>query len=135
MGKLDFFLKPNTNIEEEVIISKRFVDENNKLIPIKIRAITQAENNSIIKRCTIVEKDRQGNRKETLDKTKYSTELVLACVIEPNFKSPEFVEKMGASDPATALNKLLLPGEYIKLSEAVYDIMGMGDIVEQAKNS
>lgn len=139
MSKLEYFLKPLDDIKtKDVVVSNRFKDEKGKPAVIKLRSITQSENNAIMKRCTIREKNRQGLIVENLDKTKYNSELILACIVEPNFKSPEFVKAMGVASPSDALDKLFLPGEFAKLTDAVLEIMGLSNddnnIIEQAKN-
>lgn len=136
MSSLECFLKPEKSEEViEVVISKRFKDEKGKPATIKIKAITEEENNAIAKKCTIKEKNqRTGIVSEHLDRSKYLAELILACVKEPNFKSEEFVTAMGTADPVEALRKLFLPGEYTALSEKVLSVVGVEDITETAKN-
>lgn len=136
MSKLEYFLKP---IEErevlEIEVSNRFRGADGKPATIKVKSITQAQNNSLIKNCTTVTKGKNGQHTESLDRQKYVTELILSCVIEPNFRDASFVQAMGVASPKDALEKLFLPGEYAKISEAVLTVMGMGDLVEEAKNS
>ena len=136
MSKLEYFLNPTLQQEtKEIVVSNRFKDEKGKLAKIKLRAITQAENDALIKKCTYREKNRNGSITETFDKEKYTAQLILNCIIEPNFKSEEFVSKMGTADPVDAIRKLFLPGEYATISEAILDLMGLTtNIGEQAKN-
>ena len=135
MSKLEYFLHPVEEVEiKEIVISERFKGADGKPATIKIKAITQDENNSLIKRCSIREKGANGLINETVDRQKYICELILSCCVEPNFREPEFVTKMGVANPADALTKIFLPGEFSKLSEEVLKIIGMGDILEQAKN-
>lgn len=137
MSKLEYFLNPTEKQEtKEITVSERFKDEKGNLATIKIRSITQSENDALIKKCTVREKNRQGVVTEVFDKTRYSALLMLACIVEPNFKSPEFAERMGVVDPCDAIRALFLPGEYAKISEALLDLMGLDDNVGvQAKNS
>lgn len=136
MSKLEYFLNPTEKQEvKEIIVSNRFKDEKGNPATIKLRAITQAENDALIKKCTYREKNRNGTVSETFDKEKYTATLMLNCIIEPNFKSEEFTKKMGVADPVDAIRKLFLPGEYTKISEALLDLMGLNmNIGEQAKN-
>ena len=121
MSKLEYFLNPTLQQEtKEIVVSNRFKDEKGKPAKIKLRAITQAENDALIKKCTYREKNRNGSITETFDKEKYTAQLILNCII---------------ADPVDAIRKLFLPGEYATISEAILDLMGLTtNIGEQAKN-
>ena len=48
MSKLFAFLNPvHVREEKEVVISKRFKDEEGKVVPFKIRSVTQEENDAL----------------------------------------------------------------------------------------
>lgn len=138
MSKLDWFLNPSEKeTEKEIVVSERFKDDKGKPATIKLKAITQADNNVIMRRCTIKEKGRNGVNTDRLDTQKYTAELILACIIEPNFRDPKFVESMGVASPSEALTRLFNVGEYSKISQAVLELMGLSnneDLVEEAKN-
>ena len=137
MSKLDYFINGANETEtREITVSDRFKDEKGNLATIKIKSITQAENDALIKRATIKQKNRNGTVTEIIDKERYTATLLLNCIVEPDFQSSEFVSKMGVADPVDALMKLFRPGEYAKISEAVLDLMGINmDIGDVAKNS
>ena len=137
MSKLEYFLNPTSKEEiKEITVSERFKDEKGKPATIKLKSISQEQNEALIKRCTMREKNRNGTVTENLDRNRYTALLILECIIEPNFRSEEFVKSMGVADPVDALKKLFLPGEYTIISEAILDLMGLNaNLGDTAKNS
>lgn len=138
MSKLSAFLKPAVaSVSKEVVVSERFLDEKGKPAKITIKAITQEENNRLIKSCTRTQKDK-GSVYETLDKIGYQSKLVLACVSEPDFSSKEMCDAYGVVDPTLVPAKMFLSGEYAKLIEAIMELNGFkdsDDLNDEAKNS
>lgn len=136
MSKLEEFLMQNElNTEEtmEVKVSERIP------LPFKIRAISEAENKAIKKSCQTVTFDKRTHQK-VIDTNYdlYLTRLVIACCIEPNFKNADLQAKFGVMGAEALVDKLLRPGEYNQLLEAVQKINGfdtdINTLVEEAKN-
>lgn len=136
MSKLEEFLMQNVlNTEEtmEVKVSERIP------LPFKIRAISEAENKAIKKSCQTVTFDKRTHQK-VIDTNYdlYLTRLVIACCVEPNFKNAELQAKYGVMGAEALVDKLLRPGEYNQLLEAVQKINGfdtdINTLVEEAKN-
>lgn len=136
MSKLSAFLHPVTTQEEkEVVISKRFQDENGNPVPFKIRALSQEENDALVKAATISYRDRTGNKATKFDRFKYSHSLVVAGTVEPDFRSTEICAKFGTADPELVPGKMLFAGEYQRLSDAIAELSGIGDDLEvEVKN-
>ena len=148
MSKLYDFLHPVAEKEEkEVIISKRFVkrdddgnvikDENGKTIlkPFRIRALSQEENEALAKSATRTYKDRNGQSVRDFDKIRYTRSLVVAATVEPDFRSSEMCQAFGTLDPLEVPGKMLYSGEFQKLSDAIAELSGIGeDLEESAKN-
>lgn len=148
MSNLYDFLNPVIGDEEkEVVISKRFVkrdeegkpllDEEGNMIPrpFKIRALSQEENDRIVKSATTSYRDRAGNKVNNFDRFKYSHAVVVAGTVEPDFKSKEVCDRFGVLDPELAVTKMLRAGEYQKLADAIAELSGIGgDVEEEAKN-
>lgn len=135
MSKLTAFLHPETVGEKDVFISKRFKDEDGNPVLFRIRPISQEENEALIKRYTVKVKDRAGNEKKTLDTERYSRALIVAGTVEPDFKSSELCEAYGVLDPLQVAPKMLLVGEYQKLSDAISELSGLSEDEEEiAKN-
>lgn len=136
MSKLDAFLHPvETEQTKEVIISKRFRDEKGKPVPFKIKAITQEENDRLIKQSTRRTKEN-GGYVENLDKLGYNHKLILACVVEPDLRDAELCASYNTVDPEEVAGRMLLSGEYRTLIEAILSLNGFNDdLDEDAKNS
>lgn len=149
MNKLFDFLNPEAFQEEqEVIISKRFIKRDEKGNPIldekghtvpkafKIRAISQEENDALVKAATTTYRDRTGAKATNFDKFKYSHSLVVAGTVEPDFRTKEMCDHFGVLDPELVPTKMLYAGEYQRLADAIAALSGIGDddLEEEAKN-
>ena len=134
MSKLSAFLHPiNTTEETEIIVSNRFQDENGNPVPFKIRALTQEENDMILKQATRKVKVN-GQTMEQLDKVDFSRRMVLAATVEPDFSSKELCDAYGVMDPLLVPGKMLLSGEYSKLMREITVLSGFEDIEDDIKN-
>ena len=135
MSKLSAFLHPVTSDEEkEIVISKRFVDEKGDPIPFKIRAITQAENDQIIKASKRSVKVN-GVMQEKLDTTEMSRRLVVEGTVYPDFRDSELCNGYGTMNPYEVPGKMLLAGEYSNLLAEINKLSGFDvDVEEEAKN-
>lgn len=134
MSKLSAFLHPvTTGAEKEVVISNRFVDEKGAPVPFKIRALTQEENDAMIKKATRRVKEN-GQTVEKLDNVEFSRRMVVAATVEPDFSSKELCDAYGVMDPTLVPGKMLLSGEYSKLMKEISTLSGFNDIEEELKN-
>lgn len=135
MSKLSAFLNPiSSNEEKEIVISKRFVDEKGNPIPFKIRAITQAENDQIIKASKRSVKVN-GVMQEKLDTTEMSRRLVVEGTVYPDFRDSELCNGYGTMNPYEVPGKMLLAGEYSNLLAEINKLSGFDvDVEEEAKN-
>lgn len=135
MSKLSAFLNPvNSNEEKEIVISKRFVDEKGNPVPFKIRAITQAENDQIIKASKRSVKVN-GVMQEKLDTTEMSRRLVVEGTVYPDFRDSELCNGYGTMNPYEVPGKMLLAGEYSNLLAEINKLSGFDvDVEEEAKN-
>lgn len=134
-NRLNAFLHPVAVEDQEIIISKRFL-ENGDPIPFRIRAITQEESEELTKKCTTYTKDRSGHSKRNFDSLKFTRSLVVAGTVFPDFSSKELCDAYGVIDPLLVAPKMLLAGEYNKLADAIAEISGLNeeDVEEEAKN-
>lgn len=137
MSKLDAFLKPVSGDEtKEVVISKRFVDGDGKPVPFRIRTISEAQNQEIRRSCTRKHRDRTGAMVTEFDAEAYAQKLVLAGTMEPDFTASEMCAAYGTMDPTEVPGKMLLAGEYRRLSDAIAALSDFNDDAEaEAKNS
>lgn len=134
MGKLTAFLHPAAGAgEQELVISKRFLNEDGTPAKFKIRAVTQEENDAITRRATRRVKV-DGMPVEQLDNVDYSRRLVVAATMEPDFSARELCDAYGVADPLLVPGKMLLSGEYARLMKAISDLSGFESPEEAAKN-
>jgi hypothetical protein len=126
------------DITKESIISDRF-KEDGKPVPFKIRTISQAENDALIKKAQKVDMVR-GRRIQYQDDQKYTNSLIVACTVQPDFRDAELCQAYGTLDPLEVPGKMLLSGETAKLVEAIMNLNGFSiqspeEEEEEAKNS
>lgn len=140
MGDIKAFLQPPVlNETKEVIISKRFKDENGKPIPFVIRVIDQETNDRLIKQAT--KKGRGGPSVQGFDDMKYGKLLINACVVTPNFKDSELCAYYKTVDPLEVPGRMLTVGEYNRLVRAIRELNELvtsdedfDELDEEAKN-
>jgi len=136
-SKLQAFLKPTKiDVTQEIIISDRFLDEKGKPAKITIKAITQEENNKLIKLSTRTQKDK-GQVYESLDRLNYQARLIVACTVEPDFATKEICDAYGVVNPLDVPAKMFFSGEYGKFVDAIMKLNGFKDaeeLDEEAKN-
>lgn len=136
MSNLSAFLNPvSLSEEKDVVISKRFQDENGNPVPFRIRSLSQMENEKLSKKCSGYRKIN-GQQVEYFDNVRYSRELVLASVVLPDLSDAELCKRYGVADPALTASSMLLPGEFAQLVQEIMTLSGFEDegMQEKAKN-
>ena len=135
MNALSAFLHPAvTREEKEIIISKRFLGEDGKPTPFKIRSLTQEENAAIIKAAT-KQKKVDGQWQDSLDANELGARTIVEATIFPDFRSAELCEAYGTKDPVEVPGKMLFAGEFSRLLNAVSKLSGFDkSLDEEAKN-
>ena len=142
------FLHPVTAGEtREVVISDRFVrhDEKGNTIledgkpvpaPFKIKALTEETVAALRKKHTRKEKNRQGQWVDNFDSARFVRALVVEATLEPDFSAVELCQAYGVVDPLDVPGKMLLAGEYTKLSDAICELSRIydDDAGDEAKN-
>ena len=102
MSALSAFLHPAVPTEEkELVISKRFLGADGKPVPFKIRALTQEENSSLLKASTRKKKVGQQWQDE-MDANEYSSRMIVAATVFPDFHSAEPVSYTHLTLPTIA---------------------------------
>lgn len=136
MSKLSAFLHPVTVQEEkEIVISKRFLNEDGSPAKFKIRSITQDEADALLKQSTRTVKKRDGSLERTVDDQDFNRRLIVAATLVPDFKSTELCGAYGVLDPLMVPGKMLFSGEFSNLLREILDLSGLGGSVEdEAKN-
>ena len=134
MASLSAFLHPEQAENKEVLVSERF-KENGKPVPFVIRPITQDENGELLKKYRKVDK-KTGN--ETFNRVAYNHALTALAVVEPDLNNAELQKAWGVLGPEKLLVKMLYVGEFANLLEAVQELSGLdqdiNDDIEEAKN-
>lgn len=137
MSKLSAFLHPvTTQQEREVVISNRFVGEDGKPAPFKIRSLTQEETDALSRQCRRTHKGG-GPAQESLDSIEFSRRMVVAATVEPDFTSSELCTAYGVLDPLQVPGKMLLSGEFARLLRAITALSGFDaeeKLEDEAKN-
>lgn len=138
MSNLHAFLHPvQGDGTAEAVVSRRFLDEEGRPVPFKIRALTQEENDALVKR-SMRKVKVNGRWTEELDSLAYGRRTVVAATVEPDFSSEELCRAYNTMDPLEVPGRMLLAGEYKLLSEEILRLSGFRDeaedVAEQAKN-
>ncbi len=135
MSDLHAFLHPVQGDETvEVVISKRFLGEDGKPVPFRIRALTQEENDELTKKSMHLVKGGRRGEKE-LDRIGYNRRILVAATVSPDFSNEELCAAYGTMDPLEVPSRMLLAGEYDRLSREILALSGFDeDLEEQAKN-
>ena len=134
MSSLSAFLNPVQTENKEVIVSDRF-RENGKTVPFVIRPITQQENENLMKKHRSVDK-KSGV--EQFNRISYNRELTAMAVVEPDLNNAELQKRYGVLGADRVLSAMLYVGEYGTLMEAVQELSGLdqdiNEDMDEAKN-
>ena len=107
--------------------------------PFVIKTITEEENETI-RKASMKPVKKGGIMTRELDSVRYSRELMVASVVEPNFKDSALCDFYKTLDPLEVPAKMLRAGEYMQISRAISKLNGFDDesneeLEEEAKNS
>lgn len=129
---LEDFLASHTveNLTEEIVLNERLKD-----FKFTIGSMTKDELEKYQKICVI--RDKKGNVIKQ-DSMKFSELVIVNHLLYPNFKSQEFLQKLGVNTPSQGLSKVLKVGEITALSDKIMKFNGFDedfeDIRAKAKN-
>jgi len=138
MSNLAGFLKPlYTEETKEIIISDRFVDEEGKPLPFKLKTLSQTQMKGISKR-SYREKYVNGKKVNEMDQDLFISRCLVESCVQPDFKDVELCHAYGTEDPYDLPQKMLLVREYEKLGRAFIELNGLEssdiDLGEVTKN-
>jgi len=139
---LSAFMAQNAIQPEEIefVASKRFVDENGKPIPWKIRCITSTEDEALRKSCTkrVPIPGKRNQYTQEVDYNLYLGKLAVACTVFPDLNDAELQDSYGVMGADVLLKTMLTPGEYVNYLTKIQEINGfdvdMQDLVDEVKN-
>ena len=133
MSDLREFLKLN----RAVVSAQVEVDIGGRLSgkPFTVRAMSYDEWTDMQQRSVTVARDGRAK----LNAGKLNELIALACCVEPDFSSSDFIDEMGCKTPSELLRAVLLPGEILDVSKEISRISGFDndfdELVDEAKNS
>jgi len=138
---MSFFMKGKAAQlpEEEVIVSRRFVDDKGKPVPFTLRALPVERVEQLQDECMRPVKSKQRRGERELDAKRFAARLGIESTIYPAFRAPELLQSYGVTDPVDVVKQVLsLPGEYAEWINAVQRINGFDEdfeeLVDDAKN-
>lgn len=133
MNKLMEFLAANPvdNVAKEIKISGRLED-----FIMKVKALSGKQYNDFQ---TLSVENFNSNKKRSFNTRKFQELVVLNCLVDPNLKDVDFLQKLGVADPKAALYKVFLAGEIAQIAEAILKVSGFDEDIEvledEVKNS
>lgn len=137
---LSIFLPQNIEEAEEVqvLISKRFKDKDEKIVPFTLKAISTDRVDEIEKECTTYKKVRGTGSVRNFDNQRFMQRIAVESTVYPPFKSQELRKAYGTQDPIEVARKVLhVAGDFTKWLEETQRVNGFGDeedLEELAKN-
>lgn len=140
MSLTAFFKESAVKVESvEYEVSKRFKDENGQPIKWRLRVLDMVEYDKITQGAkTRTLSNATGEKTMNVDGFKLRNDLVLACVEYPNLADSQLQDSYSAVGEIDLLKKMLTPGEFTGLIEAVQQAqgfeLGMKEAIEEAKN-
>lgn len=138
MSKLFAFLNPvPVHEEKEVFISDRFKDEEGKVVPFRIRSVTQEENDALNRQSFRKVRGADGQMVKEFDLITYRRKLAVAATVFPDFTDKEICDAYGTMDATEVVVKMLRPGEFALLGEKISELSGFtadDPTVNEAKN-
>lgn len=137
---LKAFLAQNAALpaNKEIIVSRRFTEDGNP-VPFVIRAIDEETNGKIRSECTTTSTFKNQQTRK-FDTNRYLAKLCAASVVSPDLANSELQTSYGVVGSEEVLKRMLLPGEYGTLLEAVqemngYDAEKFVEVQDEVKNS
>lgn len=142
MSTLSVFLKDNVPPEENVFYaaSKRFLDENGKVVEWELRCIDSNDDEKLRNSClrTIPVPGKKNQYTKELDYNRYLAKLGAACTVFPDLKNAELQDSYNVKGEENLLRALLKPGELNDFLAKVQEVNGfeadMSELVDDAKN-
>ena len=140
MSEFSAFYAQNAAVEttEDFVVSPRFKDKDNKVIPWKLRSITEEDNQALRKAATKRSKAKYGQYTSEVDTNEYLAKMVVASVAYPDLKNADLQKSYGVMGAEPLIRKMLLPGEFSSLMEKVQALNGfdqdINDQIAEVKN-
>lgn len=102
----------------------------------KVQSITSDDYSRLENRCKYPVKNKRTHQiEEKVDQDKLSSLLVSKACVWPDWSDKRILERYQTDSPEVAIKKRLLIGEISELSNAILEVSGFRDGLEEAKNS
>lgn len=138
---MDVFMKGKAKqaVTEEVIVSRRYVDEDGNPIPFVLKAVDTKRIEDLQDECTLPQFKKGKKVGEEIDWKRFACRLAVETTVYPNFRDGELLSSYGLVDPCDLVKEILnVGGEYAELIQAVQRVNGFDtdfeELVEEAKN-
>ncbi len=114
--KVQSYYKQNRKEIEnkKIVISERLTDEQGNAVVWEIRALSQKENENILKKCRVMKEEGKQNLYEVM--------VLAESVVFPDLNSVKLQNKYCVVGKETLLLELLTAGEYEKLKKVVEEV-------------
>ena len=99
---------------KKIVISERLTDEQGNAVVWEIRALSQKENENILKKCRVMKEEGKQNLYEVM--------VLAESVVFPDLNSVKLQNKYCVVGKETLLLELLTAGEYEKLKKVVEEV-------------
>ncbi|TLS51745.1 phage portal protein [Paenibacillus antri] len=138
---MDLFMKGKAKqvVLEEVVVSKRYVDEEGNPIPFTLKAVDTKRIEELQDECTVPQFKKGKKIGEEIDWKRFACRLAVETTVYPNFRDQELLNSYGIVDPCELVKEILnVGGEYAELIQAVQRVNGFDtdfeELVDEAKN-
>lgn len=137
MSKLSALLNDNKHSvigEQEVLLTRRFTDEEGNPVMAKIKPVT-SKMNGIYRQRNM--KNKGKSQELSFNQNGYFMDIILNHTVEPNFKCAEWLAEQGLALPEELVDQSLQAGEVDRLANNILEISGFGDadeIEQETKN-
>ena len=123
---LDQRIKPEGPIK--LVVSERFLDENQKPVEWEISGITRAQNKMLRSRCMkwVPRAQDEGMAVPEMDYDEYALLLAVHCTVVPDLHDAALQKSHGAQSAEELLKAMLLPGELQSYETWIQEYFGFG---------
>lgn len=128
----EFLLKSDaSNLKRTFDLGGRLKDH-----PVTIKVLTGEQYNSFQQICI---ENPTSRKKRRFNTRKFNELVVTNCLVDPNLKDPEMIKAANVLDTSALLYKCFLAGEINTIADAILELSGFNDDVEdeveEVKNS
>lgn len=128
----------NANKGLDALLGATLEQESQVYLPrLKASFTVKALSNDALRKANDQATVPTGRGEKRLDAQLFNAVVITKGCVDPDFSNKALIQKYEATDAADCVVKALLPGELVKLTQAIMDLSGFGnedELVEDAKN-